>query len=96
MARFRLSYVTDRGRHYSNLSHRGHEVNVNGWSKGIKVISETDSNGRDMFTVLLTGGSNRPGLAKLLVRIRDDIACEGNCESFGTINCERCYENYEE
>jgi len=47
-------------------------ASVNGWRSGVDVIAETDANGRDLFKVYKTGGSNGAFSAKLVATISAD------------------------
>lgn len=70
MAQFRAVIEGQRGS-ASRLGSKqsGMTAHVDGWNAGVTVRASVDSEGRDVFTVYQTGGSNRVTSEKLIGRI---------------------------
>lgn len=73
MARFRGTIQGSRGQ-ASRLgtTNGGIVTNTNGWQTGIKVIGSVDKNGKDVFSVYATSGSDGRNLEQFLGELTQD------------------------
>ena len=72
MAQFRAVIRGQRGE-ASRLGSKnsGIVAHVDGWNAGVTVRGMVDAQGRDMFTVYATGGSNRAQTERVIAVITD-------------------------
>lgn len=56
--RFYTTATNSRGHEAKAGAHKGQTVHTRGWDHGVKVTSYIDKNGKDIFDVFTTGGTN--------------------------------------
>ena len=72
MAQFRAIILGQRGA-ASRLGSKNSGIlaHVDGWNAGVTVRAMVDTQGRDVFTVYATGGSNRAQTERVIAVITD-------------------------
>lgn len=58
MARFIARTWSRRGNEVHRLANARHDIQLYGWDAGIHISAQKDESGTDIFTILLTKGSN--------------------------------------
>lgn len=71
--RFYTTATNSRGHEAKAGAHKGQTVHARGWDSGVRVVSRIDENGKDVFHIYSTGGTNGEKSDKPIGTVIDGI-----------------------